>query len=509
MMPIDPSIPLQVQQSSPFSSLGQATQSLSSLAQLQNIQQQGQMFQAETQNLNNSAAQSTQSLNEMNLTRQAMLTGKDPDGNSLKGPDGEIDPMAMANFANKYLPVTGQAVQQSIIQTMDNRLKLNDSVRALGQGYRNDVSGIIRSGIGSADASGVSGGLDAYAKQNPQAAPTIGYAQSLLQHLNPNMPQAQRDQALQHLAMQLQPANTTAQEQAPQIGTTTGSGGGVQAVQLNPYSAVPMGATGPETAQGLSPGEAATRVPTFQNGQPGTVSLGSVTPGSPGYGGGNPFGSGRLNSQPGNNPSFAGSGAPIGTSADVDWMKKDYQGVTSDASTAQQRIGLYNAVQTQSQKALTGPRDRLNYANSLLAMVPGAEKAQDLNQAQVLLNKYGSMIQQAFGGNTDAARAVVAHFTPGSVMPDKVNQEISEYGKANAQMQLFAQHYLQGASNGTDAGAYKDRKSDLAMISDPRLWQFQNMSPTDRVGFLRDMTPNQQQQFGALYKRANALGAFQ
>ncbi|MEM5315561.1 hypothetical protein [Paraburkholderia sp. JHI869] len=488
----------------------QSMQTLSGLMGLRNQQQQLQLGQQALQVGEGQAQQAQQQMDERQSLQRAMMSGKDPDGNSIKGADGQIDPVAMANFANKYMPLTGQGVQQTIIKTLSDRVGLNDAVRGLGQNFRNDISGIVRSGIGTDDPAGtVNAGLDVYAKQNPNAAPAIARAKSLIAGAGANMPPEQRDMALQKLAMEFQPANTTAAEQAPQMGTTTGPSGGVQAFQTNPYSAVPMGAQGPEVAQGLGPAQAAQRVGTFQNGQPGTVSLGSVTPGAPGYNAGSPFGNGRFAAQPGQNSSFVGSGAPMGAGADVDWMKNDYNnGVVKDASTAQQRVGLYNNVEQLSKKALTGPRDRLNYANSVLALA-GVGPFTDMNDAQVALNKNASMIQQAFGGNTDAARAVVAHFTPGSVMPDKVNQEISEYGKANAQMQLFAQHYLEGASNGNDAATYKNRKSDLAMVSDPRLWQFQNMSPGDRVNYLRDMSPAQQQQFGAIYKRANAMGAFQ
>lgn len=480
-------------------------QGLQTLSGILGIARQQQALQTDT----GAAQQAQQQMQERQLLQQTMMSGKDPDGNAIKGSDGEVDAVALSGFANKYMPLLGQGVIQSIIKTQNDRLGLNQSVRNLGQDQRNDMSGIVRSAIGTPDPSVAADGLNSYVKQNPSAGPAAARALSLLQHLNPNMPQEQRDKALQHLAMEFQPADTTAKEQTPDMRTTTGPGGGVQAYNANPYSAVPMGPSGPETPQGLPPALAATRVPTFQKGEPGTVSLGSITPGAPGYGGGNPFGSGHLNSQPGNNPSFVSSGAPMGASADVDWMKKDYQGVTGDASTAQQRVGLYNNVEQLSKQALTGPKDRLNYANSLLAMIPGAQPAKDLNDAATLLNKNAAMIQQAFGGNTNMAREVIAHFTPGTPMSAKANQEISEYGKANAQMQLFAQHYLQGASNGSDPAAYKDRKADLAMVSDPRLWQFQNMASADRVNYLRDMTSAQQQQFGALYKRASALGAFQ
>lgn len=233
--------------------------SLSNIMNLQRTQQALQSgslgIQQQQQNLNVGAAnlqQEQQKMTERQLLQTAMQSGKDPDGNPIKGPDGQVDPGAMANFANKYMPLTGQGVQQSIIQTLHNRLQLNDAVRGLGQNYRNDLSGIVRSAIGTQQTpQQISAALDAYGKQNPEAAPAISRAQALINAAPASMPQAQRDQALQHLAMEFQPAGTTASEQAPQMGVTTGPGGGAQAYNTNPYSATPMGAVGPETAQGV------------------------------------------------------------------------------------------------------------------------------------------------------------------------------------------------------------------------------------------------------------------
>ncbi|UTV54783.1 hypothetical protein [Burkholderia arboris] len=227
----------------------QGIQTLSNLMSLRGQQQKLQVGAGEAQ-------QAQQQMGERQTLQQAMLSGKDPDGNSLKGADGQIDPVAMANFANKYMPLTGQGVQQSIIKSLSDRVALNDSVRGLGQNYRNDVSGIVRSAIGTQQTPAeLNDALGAYAKQNPDAAPAVSRAQSLIGSAPANMPQAQRDSALQHLAMQFQPANTTAQEQAPATTQITGPGGGSQTVQVNPYSAVPMGAVGPETAQGIPLGE--------------------------------------------------------------------------------------------------------------------------------------------------------------------------------------------------------------------------------------------------------------
>jgi len=233
-------------------------QGLQSLSGILGIAQAQQSLQSGAQQLQVGQAQAQQQQQEMDerMTLQnALKTGKDPDGNSLLGADGQIDPIAMSKFAGRDLPLTGQAVTQHIIATQQNKLQLNDNVRTLGQNYRNDISGIIGAGIGAQDPSVVSNGLDAYAQQNPQAAGVIANAKTMLQGINPSTPQPQRDMALKHVQMLMQPAATTAEQQQPQMGTTTGPGGGVQAIQTNPLSAVPMGAVGPETAQGIPLGE--------------------------------------------------------------------------------------------------------------------------------------------------------------------------------------------------------------------------------------------------------------
>ena len=231
---------------------------LQTLSGLMGIQRQKQALQIGQQQLQvgeGDVQQAQQQMKERQTLQQMLASGKDPDGNPIKGSDGEIDPVAFGAAANKHMPLLGQGVQQSIIKTLSDRVQLNNQVRGLGQDYRNDISGIVRSGIGGQNPMQVADGLDAYAKQNPQAASAIMRAQSLLLHLNPNMPQAQRDQALQHLAMEFQPASTTAAQQAPQMGVTTGPGGGLQAYQTNPNSATPMGAVGPEVAQGIPLGQ--------------------------------------------------------------------------------------------------------------------------------------------------------------------------------------------------------------------------------------------------------------
>lgn len=475
----------------------QGIQTLSNLLSLQGQKQQLQTGAAQAQMAQQSAQQ-----------RQGIANidwSKYDDGTGMISTDKMLgDPSLRAASGDQFMDVmkTGAMIRSQQLQNKQSLVNLNNGLRdqlgSIAGALRTDPDVVNDTPAGRQKVS------DAIAQFGAAGGPDAQRVASIFGPMVQHVPQGSLARSINTLQMQAMDASRQAGAQAPSYVNTGGA-----LSNVNPQAAGGNLNGSPDVPLTLSPGEAASRVPTFQNGQPGTVSLGSITPGAPGYGGGNAFGSGRLNSQPGQNPSFTSSGAPMGTSADVDWMKKDYQSVQADADTAKTRTGLYDNVEQLAKQALTGPQDRLNYANSLLAMIPGAEKAKDLNDAAILLNKNAAMIQQAFGGNTNMAREVIAHFTPGTPMSAKANQEISEYGKANAQMQLFAQHYLQDASNGSDPAAYKNRKSDLAMISDPRLWQFQNMQPGDRVNYLREMTPAQQQQFGALYKRANALGAFQ
>lgn len=510
MPPIDASIPLQVQQGSPFASMTQATQALSGLANYQNAQQQNQLLQADTQVMQQQASQGAQLQSERQKYTAALQDPNSPFYNS----DGTIDPNKFQVWSTQNIPLTQGAYGKELLDHTEAVNKYKTTVANMSQGDHAVVNAALSSfvrpdGTVTATPQQMGAQLDAIAPQ------MTGYGNSFVAQAKQAIANtANNPAALGQIINQLSRSTTPAQTQGAdrRASTTFVNTGGatVPVANTGEYGQQVGAQTGAGVANTLSPGESASRVPTFQNGQPGSVSLASITPGAPGYNGGSPFGNGRMNSQPGANPSFVGNQAPMGTSEDVNWMKKDYQDVTSTASTAQQRIGLYNNVQQLSKQALTGPQDRLAYANSVLALV-GVPAAQNLNDATAMLNKNAAMIQQAFGGNTDAARAVVAHMTPGSVMPDKANQEISEYGKANAQMQLFQQNYLKDASNGQNPGTYKDRKSDLSMVSDPRLWQFQNATPAKRIEMLSDMQKAGQnvQQFGALYKRANAMGAFQ
>jgi hypothetical protein len=222
--------------------------------------QTGQALQATAQA---EAQKNQQAMGERQLLQSSMQNGKDPDGNPLVGANGEADPVAMTRFANKYMPLTGQDVVQHIVTTQENRLKLADTNRQLGQNYKDDLAGIVRSSMGDEntppDAPGIiQSKIDAYVQQQGPNAPAAltqaaSYSKSLLQNLNGAVPPAKAKLALLHLAQQFEPTAGVAAAQQPGIGSVTGPGGGAQPVQTNPQSPFAMGPIGPEVRTGIPP----------------------------------------------------------------------------------------------------------------------------------------------------------------------------------------------------------------------------------------------------------------
>lgn len=230
------------------------------ISQAQQTLQTGVALQQQAQA---EAQKQQQAMGERQLLQSSMAKGQGPDGNALIGQNGEADPVAMTRFANKYLPLTGQDVVQHIVQTQDNRLKLADTNRQLGQNYKDDIAGIIRSSMGDQntppDAAGIiQSKIDAYVGQQGPNAPAAlsqaaSYSKQLLQNLNGSVDPSKAKAALLHLAQQFEPTSAVEAQQRPAMASVTGPAGGMQPVQTNPLAPLPMGATGPEIRQGIQP----------------------------------------------------------------------------------------------------------------------------------------------------------------------------------------------------------------------------------------------------------------
>jgi hypothetical protein len=117
MATLDTSIPLQAQQFNPFQSMGQATQALSGLAQLQNIRQQNQLMQAETTNLNNQADQTTQQ--NVEWKAYADLLKNDPDHLIHDPNTGLLDTQKAQQWQMNNMPLTGAQFGDALVSHMN------------------------------------------------------------------------------------------------------------------------------------------------------------------------------------------------------------------------------------------------------------------------------------------------------------------------------------------------------------------------------------------------------
>lgn len=233
----------------------QGIQTLSGILGLANAQQNLQIGQQQLQVGQGEAQQAQQQMSERQLLQQSLQTGKDPDGNSLKNPDGSFNTTALTAFANKSLPLTGQGVVQNVVKTQGDQLGVQKAALDLTGQERNLVSNVFQSAAASDDPVGAAtSGLTQLSSMSPQMASFVKAQTPFVPHLQAMNPQQQK-QALVTAAQQYAPPEATRAATAPQIGTTTGPGGGVQAFQTNPLSVVPQGPTGPEVAQGVPLGE--------------------------------------------------------------------------------------------------------------------------------------------------------------------------------------------------------------------------------------------------------------
>ena len=102
-------------------------QGIQSLSGILGIAQQQQAIQQGAQQLQvgaGQAQQATQEMNERQGLQAALASGKDPDGNALKNPDGSINTTALTAYANKSLPLTGQGVVQNVVKTQGDQLSV-------------------------------------------------------------------------------------------------------------------------------------------------------------------------------------------------------------------------------------------------------------------------------------------------------------------------------------------------------------------------------------------------
>lgn len=222
------------------------------LKQAQQNLQTGQYQQQQQQGL---AQQQQEMMRERQLLQQAQSSGKDDQGNSLNGPDGEPDPVAYTRFASRALPLIGQNVVQGIVKTQTDNVGLLKSSLGLSNDQRDTAAGIIRSAIGTnTPSSQIVSQVQSAIGNGASAQRNISSLVPLIAHLD-NLPAGQmRDKALTHLADSYSPQAQVAASQTSAPTQSFAPSGNVQTTESNWKAPGGAGAQlGPQVKVGLGP----------------------------------------------------------------------------------------------------------------------------------------------------------------------------------------------------------------------------------------------------------------
>lgn len=224
-------------------------QGMSTLSGILGIQQQRQQIAANAAEL-----QKAQQLMKERQGIQAMMqSGKDDQGNSILGDDGEPDASKIIPAIGRIAPLSGQQYAQNIIKTASEKVALRAASTNLDADQRQLTSGVARAQIGTNNsAEDFQKSLQPLLDKHPEMATTIKYAGNLAKVIDAMKDPAQRDKAWLHLAQQLENPTEVAAQQAPST-TMVQAPTGLQPVQTNQNAPGGIGPNGPLIRQGISP----------------------------------------------------------------------------------------------------------------------------------------------------------------------------------------------------------------------------------------------------------------
>lgn len=313
------------------------------------------------------------------------------------------------------------------------------------------------------------------------------------------------------------------------------TGGGTQFTARNPISGQ-VAPTG-YIANTLSPAEQVARIPTVgPNGQPGTVSQGSIAPSNllppgsaPSTGG---IGNGRYPTQgAGTAPASAAiPGAPAGfiptgqTPADAAASTVTGTGSANALLADQQsaagsgaRIYQLQAAQQALQNAgPTGPgtAQKNQIQSFLLAQTPGdlgkylpgidPQKIASFDEANKYLTQYASAKASALGSGTDSKLATTLSGNASTHISGLAAQDVV---KANIGLERMSQAQQDAwQQSGLPASQYSTWAAKFGSTLDPRVFVADQMDPAKVKTMYDKMQPKEQAQFRAQYNWAVQKG---
>jgi hypothetical protein len=231
-------------------------QGINTMSGILGLQQQRQALTQGQQQIQATGMANTgtaMSLGERQRVQQILSSGVDDQGNSIKDADGTPDPDKAMKWMPRVAPTTYPTYLKGIQETEANKLGLKSTTADLGQKYRDQIGGMLQSGVNdpSFNSQKAAALLVPYGAQNPEAAPAISHALSLLKHLDsvnsgdPKADLAKKNDMLVHTIQAFKPS----QSNQP---VTVDTGPAIQPGSQQPLTGA-ITPTGAPIAKGIAP----------------------------------------------------------------------------------------------------------------------------------------------------------------------------------------------------------------------------------------------------------------
>lgn len=498
-MPLDPSIPLQIQApANPMQQLGQTVGTLNGLQTLR----QNQMQLGANQAISQAYSQSV-------------------------NPDGTVDfnklqSLAAQNGAGAFLPqFMGQIAQQRNQQLQYDTGKLDLALKQQ-QGIRGMIGSLAMDpGIGKSDMSSKIAGQISDAVQGGLLPLDQGLRE--IQSI-PAEPGAQAQWIQNHLINSLS-GEAKIQALMPQnVAVDTGSG----TVLLNRNPLTGQSTVGTTVEKGLSPGELAQNVTIVgPNGEQRIITKaqqlamqgGGGVPNAPANGAGSGY-TGRYDQSgqggapglqtslgPGQQAALTAQGATSNTAA---------QALHDAASDVPMRLNLLSQARDALAGINTGPgSDWRNQAKSFFnALAPDTAKAigftgdvKDYDEFKKILTNYASSVSGSLGTGTNARldAAITGNANPG--ISKMANEDILAKTMAAEKMRAAQDYAFQNSGLTTDK--FNQWQSQWNKAVDPQAFVYDSMSPKQRRALQERLSPQQLQQLRTSYNSLVSQGILQ
>lgn len=476
-MPIDPSIPLQVQApQNPLANLMAPIQTATGLIGLQRASQQ---------------------LQANRVISDAYSQATDPTTGQTDF--GKLQALATQNGAGAFLPeFMGQIAkqrneqQQFDVSKLDQALKQQSDVRnrvgalmaspSYGKGdMRNDIINTLGAAVGAGTL-------------------PLDVAQRELQSV-PSDPQEQA-QWIKQKFMQSLDGEAKLKTMMPQTQVVS-TGGQQQILNIDPMTGQPKIAGTLQNT--LTPAESAQRVSVFKDGQTGTVPLSStVTPTgqapAPGRypGAATTDASGFLPSAPALGQAHA---ADVASGGAAEQYVADNRSVNGSGA----RVYQLQTALTALQNAPTGKgAEAFNTLKSYLqtANVPGvdADKIKNFDEANKYLTQYALNQAGQLGQGTDSKLATTLSGNASTSISNLAAQDVV---KANIGLERMKQAQVAAFNqSGLPPEQYQKFSSQWNSKVDPRVFILDQLDPQAKAKLRDSMNPAQRQQFTVMYNTA-------